>query len=261
MNQAVYVVRGQQNMQKLLRGTPDFGSEGFIIQIMDGLFRMTPKDLAKFKNDKSGRLKTPNPGTAASTSVRYWAGVHYLYYDYLTAPHFSDALAAKFDSVFSRQLERQPLGEWATVNIQEFARTQIFASKVVSFCGPRILELTPDFADVYWDFDPYGMMMFYKPPRWLARKAYRAHDRGLAAVQRWLDSAWETFDWNDAEAVESDWEPRFGTRFCREACKWMRDKDFDNESIVGFLMAVIFGYVLLRQPMRCRTDGGEQVER
>ncbi|KAK1751298.1 cytochrome P450 [Echria macrotheca] len=240
LNKTVYVVRGQQNMQQLLRGSPDLGSEGFILDVMKGLFAMTPSDHAKFVNDKSGRLKTPNPGTEA-TPVRYWAAIHYLYYDYLTAPHFASALATKFNVNFSAQLETQPLGEWTTVRIQKFVHTHLFHAAVVSLCGPRIFELNPDFTEVYWEFDPYAMMLCYVPPRWMARKAYQTRARGMAAVERWLDAAWERFDWDDKEAVEADWEPCFGARFNRETCRWMKDHGFDKQSITGFILGVIFG--------------------
>jgi len=239
----VYVVKGRRNIQRLLAHSPDLGSEGFVLQVMKGLFTLTPSDLSKYINDKSGRLKTPNPGTELSTSKRYWAETHDLYHDYLTRTRDANALSERYYSLFDERLTTtQPLGEYGTVHIREFIKRHLTECAIITLNGSRMMEINPDFCDLYWDFDQYGIMLIYSPPRWLARKAYRAQDKSYAAVRRYLESAWEKFDWNDQVAVNSDWDPHFGSRFARELARWLREGGFDMQSATGFFSSVIFGW-------------------
>lgn len=229
-------------MQRLLAHSPDLGSEGFVLQVMKGLFTLTPEDLAKYVNDKSGRMKAPNPGTE-STPKRYWAETHDLYHDYLTRTRDANALSERYYSLFDKRLGAQPLGEWATVHIRDFIKRHLTECAVVTLNGSRMMDINPDFCDLYWDFDQYGIMLIYMPPRWLARKAYKAQERCYAAVRRYLESAWDNFDWSDTAEVQSDWDPHFGSRFARELAKWLRDGGFSMQSATGFFSSVIFGYV------------------
>ena len=256
----VYVVRGRKNIQKLLAHSPDLDSEGFVIQVMKGLFTLTPPDLAKYVNDKTGRLKTPNPGTETDTTTqeggirtkdpkRYWAETHGLYHDYLTRARDANCLSQRYYSLFEQRLlssTTDTLGnQWSTIHIKRFIRTHLTECAVTTLVGSRMLELTPDFCERYWEFDRYGIMLIYMPPRWLpqARRAYGAQARCYEAVRRYLEAAWREFDWSDRDAVESDWEPCFGSRFARELARWLREGGFEMQSATGFFSSVIFGYV------------------
>ncbi|KAK0616676.1 putative cytochrome P450 [Immersiella caudata] len=240
--QPVYLVRGQQHIARLLRTSTALASEGFVLLVLKGMAQMNPSDLAKFANDKSGRLKTPNPGTE-STYPRYWADQHALYADFLTPAQHSNALAQRYFLALREQLGTTipPSGEeWETLHLHTFTRTLISTSALISLCGPSILTLTPNIVPLYWDFDKNVNPILYGAPRWLFPQSYAAQDKFYAGIERWLDHAQETFNWDDKSALESDWEPVFGSRLCREAAAWLKRGGFSKAATVGIFGGIVF---------------------
>ena len=236
-----YLVRGQRNIQTLNRPSPDMGSEGFMLMVMKNFWNFQPRDALKFEKDKTGRLKAPAPGTESHpASQRYWLLTHNLYHQYLSTAHYANALAAKYYSLFNERLERQPLGNWATVQLWKYMRVNMLESATVSLDGPRMLELNPNYADAYWEFDLFAFTLIYGQPKVLNRRAYQAQDNFFSMTDRYLKSAWKEFDW-DGPAADSDWDENFGSRFSRELAKFSRDTDFDERSAAGFFGAMLFG--------------------
>ncbi|KAK3312027.1 cytochrome P450 [Apodospora peruviana] len=237
-----YILRGQRNIQALFRPNPDIGSEGFMLLAMKKLWDMSPSDSLKYEKDKSGRLKTPNPGTeSVRESERYWAGTHHLYSEFLTKAHHANNLAAKFYSLFNERLDRhQPADEWATVRILDFLKCHMAESATVSLDGAKILDLNPDFMDLYWAFDKVAVLLAFGTPRWLIPKAYRLREKYYATLFRYWESAWKNFDW-DGPLVEADWEENFGSRFARELARWLRGRGFTDQTAAGMYAVILFG--------------------
>ncbi|KAM7185505.1 Cytochrome P450 [Naviculisporaceae sp. PSN 640] len=237
----VYLVCGPRNIQVLNRASPDLGSEGFFVMVMRNSWDIQPKDLVKFKNDKTGRLKAPVAGTEATPdSQRYWRAMHELYHEYLSTSHYANALATKFYSFFDQRLSRAPLSEWETVGIWDFLKVNMFEAAMTTLDGPKILDLNPDFSERYWEYDQYALIVSYGAPKFLNRKAYQAKDEFYVRTARYLEAAWKNFDWSGPD-VESDWEVNFGSRFTRELAKWARDNDFDKKSLAGLVGVLAFG--------------------
>jgi len=217
------------------------GSEGFMLMVMKNFWNFQPRDALKFEKDKTGRLKAPAPGTESHPeSQRYWLLTHNLYHQYLSTAHYANALAAKYYSLFNERLERQPLGNWATVQLWKYMRVNMLESATVSLDGPRMLELNPNYVDAYWEFDLFAFTLVYGQPKVLNRRAYQAQDNFFSMTDRYLKSAWKEFDW-DGPAADSDWDENFGSRFSRELAKFSRDTDFDERSAAGFFGAMLFG--------------------
>ncbi len=239
----VYFVIGAQNVQAMFRTSNSISSDKFMIFIMENLWGSTQEDLAKFANDKSGRLSTPAHGAEKTPEKeRYWASFHRLVHNYLARTHEANMLARTYERLFAERLERFPLHSWSTVRILDFLRKDMTESAIVSLVGSRILELSPDLLEVFWDFDEIVASIAWGPPKWLKREAWKRRDRLRARCARYLEAAWADFDWSGPEA-DADWEPKFGARYSRELAKWMKEIGLSPVTSAGIVAVTsIFAY-------------------
>ena len=234
----VYLVRGQRHIARLLRHDPRLGSEGFVLLVFKGMVRMTQADLDKFIHDKSGRLRTPNPGTEGSTEQRYWADQHALYADFLTPARHSYALARQYLMALRERLDAVVLpSESKTVQLLALMRSVVSESSLVAVFGPRMLELTPDIVQRYWAFDGRVNPLLYGAPRWLFRSAYEAQERFYEGVERWLDDADAHLGTMDDDV---EWEPTMGSKLSREVRGWLKRACFSKQATVGLLGSLVF---------------------
>lgn len=259
-HKTVYLVRGARNITRLLRTSNALSSEGFVLLVLKGMARMTSADLEKFVSDKSGRLKTPIPGTEG-THPRYWADNHALYADYLTPAYYTDVLAQKYFAELQRRLDLLPLpfppslssnpyddnkieneseNESLEIQLKPFLRQLISESSLLSIFGPSLLQLTPEIVEQYWEFDRLVNPILFGAPRWLFPASYTAQETFYAGVEKWLDHALANFDWADETANTADWEPLFGARVTREAASWLTKGGFTKQATVGLLGGLVF---------------------
>lgn len=238
----VYIVRGAQNTQPLLRMTDDVGSELFAVFAFDRMFDLSPEDRAKFAADKSGRIKRPSPGSLDSLpdGTRYWYGIRRLYDEYITRPYYSNCMADKYYEIFSAHLGQQPAGEWNTVSLFAYLKDRMARSATVSLCGQRILDLNPGFVEKLWSYDAVVFYLLRGAPKWLGGRPWKVRDELLDCVARALEGPWKEFDWN-GPAAEADWEESLGSRFLRECVRWSKERGFSVRSARGLVTLMIFG--------------------
>ncbi|KAF5027018.1 hypothetical protein F66182_893 [Fusarium sp. NRRL 66182] len=210
------------------------------LMLMDKHWGMHHHEIAKFANDKTGRGKTRAPGTEqVPDSERYWLGHDRLYVDYLANRHNSDALADVFHRTFLHQLETLPEG-WSTINLFETLKKIMATSAITSLFGTRIFDLNPGLIDLYWEFDDIAGHLVWGLPTFLQRRSVSVKDGLHKMTLKYVDSAWEGFDWNGPES-ESPWEPHFGSRLCRETARWLRENGFSHHATAGHAVGALFG--------------------
>lgn len=148
---SAYIVRSAKNVNKVF-GHPKIVDPNFLqLTLMDKHWGMTKDEVGKFGNDKSGRLKTPAPGTESTPeNQRYWLGHDRLYAEFLTHRKYSDALAASFYKLFSQRLDKHPTDQWNTVTLFEVLKTSMAEAAIISLFGSKIIELNPGFLEAYW---------------------------------------------------------------------------------------------------------------
>ncbi|KAH8890157.1 cytochrome P450 [Thozetella sp. PMI_491] len=225
----VYFITGGQNVQTMFRKSDHISSDKFMIMIMRNLWAAKEPELAKFANDKTGRLKAPAPGTEGDGTTRYWAGFHRVVHDYIAKVEQSNRLAANYQRHFATRIEKHSCQEWSTISLVQFLRRDMAEAAIVSLLGPQILALTPNFMDLFWDFDEIAVTLAWGLPRWLRRDAWNKRDRFLAACAKYVEAAWANFDWDGPDA-DSDWEENFGARFTREFARWMKESGFSFQT-------------------------------
>ncbi|KAH6701359.1 cytochrome P450 [Leptodontidium sp. MPI-SDFR-AT-0119] len=236
-----YIVTGPKNVQRVF-GSPHILNGNFLqLTLMDKHWGMTKEEIHKFASDRSGRLKTPAPGTENTREdQRYWLGHDHVYAEYLTNRTYSDALAQSFQKLFSQRLDRQTTAEWTTVGLFGLLKTAMAESAIISLFGSQIIDLNPGFLECYWEFDDVAGTLVWGLPNFMQRSSVRIKDRLHKMTRNHIDSAWENFDWDGADA-DSAWEPHFGSRLSRETAKWLREGGFSDQAAAGHTLASLFG--------------------
>lgn len=237
----------------MFKTSASVSADKFLLIVMEGLMAATKNDLAKFVNDKSGRLKT-NTTNPANTQTgdesagkaqadRYWYRWHRILHDHLVQTQATNLLAASYQKRFSEFLDgnaRFPVGEWTAMRLLEFTKKDVAEAAIYSLFGPRILELNPDLLQLMWDFDEVAGSLAWGLPQWMNRKAYRRRSRFHATSARFLDSAWASFDWSGPDS-DADWEPHFGSRMIREVAKFLAETGFSPGFCAGFVATLVYG--------------------
>lgn len=243
----VFFITGQQNIQTLFRSSPNIGFEYFMLTVIEVLWRATPEDLAKFRDDKSGRAATPAPGTENTPKAkRYWYNLHTVMQKYLEQKYHSDVLSRTYQRFFAEgQLTQRPVGEWTEIHVVRFLKNEMARAATASMVGTRILEVVPNLIDLVWAYDKEIGNLLYGPPRWLFPRAHAAQRRLLDATGRYYkEEAFASFDLNGPDS-EADWEPIFGSRWSREMAKWMIDCGFHPDTCPGIIASTaIVAWVL-----------------
>ncbi|KAK7954977.1 cytochrome P450 [Apiospora saccharicola] len=220
----VYMVSGANNIQNLFRSGHGISDDIMLRVAADSVWELDPEDKARLMGDKTGRSKVPNPGYEhVPAHERYWAATHEIYEKFLSNKEYYNASAKKYFEVFSARLEKFPLGEWTTRRHGAHGRADPVAE-------PGLRRALLDVRAVPGRV-PGG------PPRWLNPRPYRALDNFKAMTSRWVENAWEGFDWDGPDA-EAAWDPHFGARVMREISRWWKG-NFGLKGQAGFYASLI----------------------
>ncbi|KAK1525903.1 uncharacterized protein CCOS01_08321 [Colletotrichum costaricense] len=237
----VYFVQGGESVQAMFRSSTSISSNKFILLVMRNLQGSAQKDVDKFANDLSGRQRVPAPGYENTPQEeRYWYTLHHITVEHLSRAEPTAHLAETYTNFFNEALEKQPVGQWATVRLLEFLKKEMCASAIRSFCGTELLEMFPDYVEQFWRFDSIAFQVVYGLPKWINSGPVNERDKLNGMTQKYLRKAFAKFDW-DGSAVDSIWEPTFGSSYVRKMTKWLHDTDMAPETQAGFYMIAIFG--------------------
>lgn len=236
----VYLVSGQQNIQTIFSGSHRVGNENlFTDNAFPKLYLMSKEECQRFIDDKSGRGKVPAPGTEhIPAEHRYWVGYDHVHAEYLGRIQHLRPMAEYFRKRMTRMLdEKYALGEWTTMSVIDFCKNPVAHQSIESMFGPRLFELSPQLLDAFWKFDSYIIPLTLGIPRWLYSRPHTAQERYYAMIRKYLDSA--KLGSNNS-AVDTDWDPDFGARVCREVAKWIKEKNFSDDVAVGAMAMLVF---------------------
>lgn len=239
----VYLVSGAQSIRSM------FGrdmvhtvtnQEQMTRYALPTLYKMSRDEIKRWEDDKTGVAKAPIAGTESTpTRQRLWHTYEHIYTEYLGRPQYIKPLVSAFSQDLGQALECYPSGEWVTVDVEEFCRREVTNSAVKALFGPQLIQLSPDFIDRFWEFDSQVFKLVLGLPKWMNAAPFEAHDRYIAAIQKWLDATEACFDWESPEAT-AEWEPRFGARAPRELVKWMNETGWRSEVIAATAGALVF---------------------
>ncbi|OLN96876.1 Cholesterol 7-alpha-monooxygenase 2 [Colletotrichum chlorophyti] len=237
----VYFVKGGESVQAMFRLSNVLSSDKFILMVLKNLQGASEEDIAKFVNDKSGRLKTPAPGWEnVPQERRYWYTLHHVAITNLTQSEPANHLTKMFGRFFDAALEKQPLGQWSTIRLFDLLRRDMGESALKAMSGTKVLEMHPGYIEQFWRFDSVAFQLVYGLPRWMNRKPVEERDKLNRMTREYLKRAFTNFDWNGPDAAAA-WEPTFGSTYTRRIAKWLYDMDMSEQMRAGCYMVGVFG--------------------
>ncbi|KAK0712050.1 hypothetical protein B0H67DRAFT_586878 [Lasiosphaeris hirsuta] len=240
----VYLVTGSRNVQALFRKSNSLSSDKFLLMVMETVMCFTPEDYAKFANDKTGRLPEPMEGTAAKhQGPRYWAEFHHHNARNLSLASNTAALTAKFYDIFRERVRVYPLGEWTTVNLLYFMRTQMAGAAIKAMAGERFLERSGEenVLDAFWDYDTVTMRLMYSLPKWMDPAPWRIRERFHRMGIEWLKDDFDPLSERDHVPDEIDWHPVLGLRFMRGYLNWGKRIGLGIDTRAGYFIGFLLG--------------------
>jgi hypothetical protein len=227
----VYLVTGVKNVQAALRHSGSLSADELFFMALRKLDSVAESDINKFKADPTGRSAIPSV-PAPEGHDRIWHGSHKVFAEFLTRPESVGVISSKFVELFEGKIEQERSGAWKSVQFYNWLKTEMAECAIISLSGTQILDLNPEFINAMWDLDKCIFPLMMGAPRFLHSKPYRARDIYVEMGEKYLQSAYEKFDWNGPD-VEKTWEPIFGSRFGREHSKFLSDRNFELRSRAG----------------------------
>ena len=231
----VYIVTGAKNNQAVLRNSGTMKGEDLILMAMAGINGMPSKDLAVWRADKSGRGHVSLDATPEAD--RIWAASHRIFGTHMSSKAATASMVSKFCEELTPRLERRPVGEWETLQLYEFLKHDVVEASLVALAGPALLRLNPGFIDAMWDFDQHLFILVCGVPRLFYRKGHESRDRYHEMGEKWLNWAFENYNWN---GPDEDWDEVWGTRYARTYAKEMMDRGFGLRSRSGSSLSGIW---------------------
>ncbi|KAI1407900.1 putative cytochrome P450 [Hypoxylon sp. FL1857] len=241
---SVFLIRGQQNVQKIFTSSHKLSTEKLFTTIFfPALYRMPQEDAQRFAEDNSGRSRVPVPGLEHLPSEeRLWYGYERLFTEFLGRQgNHLRSIAIYFCKCYTRRVrENYAMNEWTTISITNFCRRLVTESYTEALFGPSVFELNPKLIDAFWDLDSQIFPLALGIPKWLYPRPHRKQEYFFSMIGKWIDDGWAKFDWN-SPAADADWEPRFGARINREVLLWIKERGLSNQFSTGSLAMFVFG--------------------
>lgn len=240
-----YLVAGPQNVQAMFRTTktPSLSSDKFLLMTQEHLMGFAKEDVAKFANDRTGRLAEPNQGTAATHhGPRFWFGLHHNMKT-LSQGAATSSLTDKFVEFFDERVQEYPLGEEVTVDLYQFMRSKMAGAATKAIAGNALFERVGEqnLLDAFWAYDTIAMRLLYSLPKWLDPEPLRIRATASQLCLNWLQNDFDAVA--NPESVENDldWHPVMGNRFTREFLVWDKKQGLSDTTRAGQFLGILLG--------------------
>ncbi|KAH6652390.1 putative cytochrome P450 [Truncatella angustata] len=244
VNNRVFVVRGQENIQTVFGSSHRLGTEPIFVSFFFPVFyRMPKEDARRFARDLSGSGRLPAPGHEhLPAEKRIWQGYEHLFTKWMSQRGTClQPITEHLVQCYSRRLEECfAVDKLTTISLFDFCKQLVMGSYTEATFGPRIFEINPNLIQAFWELDSQIPVLALRIPGWLYAKPYKKQEAFFDMIRKWKASALANFDVN-GPAVDSNWEPNFGARINREVLFWIKENGFSDEFATGSLSMFVFG--------------------
>jgi hypothetical protein len=216
---------------------------------------------AMFKNKTMSRelfnhqLARNALGTSQADAERMWApatangsvpekdrksNMDALNHEYLLSQTAVSALIGKFKECFDASLRLADVDcEWQTVDLLSWWKKRMFNASTTAVLGTKILEMNPDLAEQYWNYDSGFLPRFYGLPTWIRPEAYVGMEEMIAKTEQWVKHNLDQCDQSPPE--EPEWEPMFGAKIVRARHRFYERAGITLRGRAAFDLGLLFG--------------------
>lgn len=242
-----YLVSGSTNLKDIFRSsTSNFDNRVAIILVAQNVMDWSRKDVARLKQDTSGRGKKPSPGSEHITD-RIFFQQHHIYNQFLTHPRAAGRLAEVFYQLLCENMDnQQSIGSSRCVGVYELLKSDVSDAAIRTLLGSRVFEQHPKLIETWWAFNDDAFSLFFGVPRFVNSRPYKSRERMAVIMEDWVRRAVEH---NIAMAVggeevasDSDafWDAQTGSRVSREMIRWFTEQKYEKRSITGYMVGFLF---------------------
>lgn len=237
----VYLVSGRKNVQSVFAKWKNVNNEKIMLGMnLPTWYRLTKQDLAKWALDRSGRGRNPMPGSENRPHhQRYFYGYEHVHTEYLSKPQWLNPLVEKYQEIFQKRIDTYDYRDWTELSVLKWWRNDVTECAVEALLGPKVLQIRPDFCDLFWQFDEHTFSLAIGFPKWLYSTPYKVQKEYLETIQAYLDAAYKEFDYNDPAALEAPWEPHFGAQVSRQVITWFKECGFNAKDTAAGALGIL----------------------
>ncbi|KAL3296482.1 7-alpha-hydroxycholest-4-en-3-one 12-alpha-hydroxylase [Colletotrichum asianum] len=244
--QRMYLIPHGEHIQTLFKSSHHLNAEYTTIIAFRDALGLPDKELQELYADQSGIDTTPAPGYEhMEAKHRIFFQIHKHVHAHF-AGRSLEAITSKFIESFSSRMlgenaESKLSDQWLEQpDLHDLVRTEIFHAATEAFSGDHIFRLCPNLCKEFWEFDEALPSLISGTPKFLNGKALAARAVLLQNIKTWHKFARDTFDGNDIEAVQAEWEPIYGARIMRERQKMFKNIETSEDGSASYDLGLIW---------------------
>ena len=173
------------------------------------------------------------------TKVDKKDGMDALNHEYLLSQTAVNSLTNKFMEYFRSALETEDFDrEWKTVDLLSWLKKIMFNASTTAVLGTKILEMNPNLAEQFWEYDSGFLARFYGVPKFVKPTAYACMDEMLNQTQKWVETVLAEF--HNRPPEEPDWEPLLGSKVVRARHRFYEREGLSSRGKAAFDIGFLF---------------------
>ncbi|KAI1608537.1 cytochrome P450, family 7, subfamily B [Exophiala viscosa] len=164
-----------------------------------------------------------------------------LNHEFLLSQSAANSLMSKFMDFFRSLLDNVDLDskEWKQVDLLAWWKKVMFNASTGAVLGTKILEMNPNLADQFWEYDAGFLARFYGLPRFIKPRAYACLDEMLDKTEAWVEYVLAEHGGDPPE--EPDWEPLMGSKVVRARHRYYNREGLSSRGRAAFDLGLLFG--------------------
>ncbi|EOD52225.1 putative abc transporter cdr4 protein [Neofusicoccum parvum UCRNP2] len=242
----------KKNIEELWDQSRLSSSTAIFSFVLRNMFGMAKAPARRYMLDNSGSGVRAHPKSNVLPHNRIDYRTHLCLQQFLLGSGLVP-LFDRFHRLFSARLERLDVGldSWVEMpDFVDFMAMEITPATVTAMCGPVLLQLSPDFPRLFWEYNDWIPSFSKGLPRFLIPRAYAVRDKLLGTIKAWHQYATEQtskLDTKpDGEAIgeaNGEADAFWGSKFFRERQQTLLAvDDYDADAIASEDFGSIWGF-------------------
>lgn len=228
----IYLVVGVENTSMLFnQRTSGLTTRKINYAFIKALLGPPPEEDILWKDDDTGRFKTPAPGT--EHKQRMWVHWHNSAHQFMNTHRGASDLAkwyykrfqARMDTIFS---EEETCGKFALeMGILKFVQTHVTETAAEAFGGEEFLKKCPEYLQVMRECEAVSTQLVFGPPKWLNPGPWKIRQKWFDVNETFMNEALPRWKKKRQELTEKgqasnkwEWDPILGCPYSVALVEW-----------------------------------------